>query len=58
MGLVTGSVAMKNAEEQILAMCDLITDDNDHNGVGKALRRILDKSAVPDVTVQGLIPTL
>ena len=49
---------MKNAEEQILAMCDLITDDNDHNGVGKALRRILDKSAAPDVTVQGLIPTL
>ena len=56
--IVGVSVAMKNAEEQILAMCDLITDDNDHNGVGKALRRILDKSAAPDVTFQGLIPTL
>ena len=35
------SVAMGNASEDIKALCDLITEDNDHNGVGEAIRRIL-----------------
>ena len=34
------SVAMGNADERIRAICDLVTDDNDHNGVGKAIRRL------------------
>ena len=33
-------VAMGNAEEEILKMCRMVTDDNDHNGVGKAIRII------------------
>lgn len=36
------SVAMGNAEDQIKEMCDMITDDNDHNGVGKAILKIVD----------------
>ena len=35
------SVAMGNAEDKIKEMCDLLTDDNDHNGVGKAIRQII-----------------
>ena len=35
------SVAMGNAWEGIRRMCDFVTDDNDHNGVGKAIRRIV-----------------
>jgi Cof subfamily protein (haloacid dehalogenase superfamily) len=35
------SVAMGNAEDKIKEMCDMITDDNDHNGVGKAIRQIV-----------------
>lgn len=35
------SVAMGNASEDIKARCDLVTADNDHNGVGEAIRRIL-----------------
>ena len=35
------SVAMKNADEKIRALCDCVTEDNDHNGVGLALRRYL-----------------
>ena len=35
------SVAMGNAQADIKAQCDLITEDNDHNGVGEAIRRIL-----------------
>lgn len=38
------SVAMKNASDEIKALCDLETDDNDHNGVGKAIRDILQRS--------------
>ena len=35
------SVAMGNAEDKIKDMCHMITDDNDHNGVGKAIRQIV-----------------
>ncbi len=35
------SVAMGNADEKIRALCDCVTEDNDHNGVGLALRRYL-----------------
>ena len=35
------SVAMGNADEKIRALCDHVTEDNDHNGVGLALRRYL-----------------
>ena len=34
-------VAMGNAEPEILAMCGMVTDDNDHNGVGKAIRKLI-----------------
>ena len=33
------AVAMGNAEPKILAICDAVTADNDHNGVGAAGRR-------------------
>lgn len=33
------SVAMGNGAGDIKALCDEVTDDNDHNGVGKAIRR-------------------
>ena len=33
------SVAMGNAAEDIKALCDVVTADNDHNGVGEAIRR-------------------
>ena len=33
-------VAMGNAEEEILKMCKLVTADNDHNGVGEAIRKL------------------
>ncbi len=33
------SVAMGNAAEDIKALCDAVTADNDHNGVGEAIRR-------------------
>ena len=33
------AVAMGNAEPKILAICDAVTADNDHNGVGAAVRR-------------------
>lgn len=36
------SVAMGNAQADIKAQCDLITEDSDHNGVGEAIRRILE----------------
>lgn len=36
-------IAMGNAEEEILNMCRIVTDDNDHNGVGKAIRKILEQ---------------
>lgn len=35
------SVAMANAEDSIKEMCDMVTDDNDHNGAGKAIRQII-----------------
>ena len=35
------SVAMGNADEKIRALCGCVTEDNDHNGVGLALRRYL-----------------
>ena len=38
------SVAMGSAAETIRKSCDLVTDDNDHNGVGKAVRYILEAS--------------
>jgi len=34
-------VAMGNAEKEIRAICKIVTADNDHNGVGEAIRRIL-----------------
>lgn len=33
------SVAMGNASDDIRVLCDVATEDNDHNGVGKAIRR-------------------
>lgn len=33
------SVAMGNAADDIKALCDVTTADNDHNGVGEAIRR-------------------
>lgn len=37
------SVAMQNAEETIKSLCDAVTiHDNDHNGVGEAVRRFTD----------------
>lgn len=41
------SVAMHNGAEDIKALCDAVTDDNDHNGVGKAIRKILEKEIIP-----------
>lgn len=41
------SVAMGNGAEDIRALCDMITADNDHNGVGEAIRKILEKEFVP-----------
>lgn len=35
------SVAMGNGAEDIKALCDAVTEDNDHNGVGKAIRSLL-----------------
>lgn len=35
------AIAMKNASDDIKAICDYETEDNDHNGVGKAIRNIL-----------------
>ncbi len=35
-------VGMGNAEKEILAMCKMVTADNDHNGVGKAICKIFD----------------
>jgi len=32
-------VAMGNAQEKIKSICKVITDDNDHNGTGKAIRK-------------------
>lgn len=40
LGAVGYPVAMGNAEEEILAMCKMITGDNDHNGVGEAIRKL------------------
>lgn len=34
-------IAMKNANKHVLAMADEITDDNDHDGCGKAIRKHL-----------------
>lgn len=33
------SVAMGNAAEDIKVLCDVVTADNDHNGVGQAIRK-------------------
>ena len=35
------AVAMGNAEEEILQMSRLVTADNDHNGVGEAIRKLV-----------------
>jgi hydroxymethylpyrimidine pyrophosphatase-like HAD family hydrolase len=35
------SIAMGNAEDKIKEMCDMTTDDNNHNGVGKAIREMI-----------------
>ena len=35
------SIAMGNAPEEIRERCDMVTADNDHNGVGQAIRSIL-----------------
>ncbi len=34
-------VAMGNAEAEILKMCRMVTSDNDHNGVGEAIRKLI-----------------
>ena len=34
-------VAMGNAIEDIKARADYVTDDNDHNGVAKALKKLV-----------------
>lgn len=39
LGAVGLSVAMGNAVEEIKALCDVVTADNDHNGVGQAVRK-------------------
>lgn len=36
-------IAMGNASEEIKAICRYVTVDNDHNGVGAAIRYIMDK---------------
>lgn len=36
------SIVMKNGAEDLKESCDYVTDDNDHNGVGKAPRHILE----------------
>ncbi len=38
------SVAMGNADAEIRALCALVTADNAHNGVGKAIRRVLERN--------------
>ncbi len=35
------AVAMRNATPGIQRISDFVTDDNDHNGVGKAIRRLI-----------------
>ncbi|MCR4814254.1 MAG: Cof-type HAD-IIB family hydrolase [Lachnospiraceae bacterium] len=40
LGIAGFPVAMGNAEAEILSMCKMTTDDNDHNGVGKAIRKL------------------
>lgn len=40
------SVAMGNGAEDIKALCDVVTDDNDHNGVGKAIRKYCLKESI------------
>lgn len=40
------SVAMGNGAEDIRALCDAVTDDNDHNGVGKAIRKYCLKESI------------
>lgn len=39
--LVAHSVAMGNAPREVMGLCDDVTLDNDHNGVGVAIRRIV-----------------
>ena len=39
------SVAMGNASAEIREMCDHVTTDNDHNGVGQAIRFIIQKQS-------------
>lgn len=40
------SVAMGNGAEEIKALCDVVTADNDHNGVGKAIRKYCLKESI------------
>ncbi|MBQ9359658.1 MAG: HAD hydrolase family protein [Lachnospiraceae bacterium] len=37
------SVAMGNAWQDLKESCDIVTEDNDHNGVGSAIRRVLNQ---------------
>lgn len=39
------SAAMGNAVPKLLATCDYVSADNDHNGVGSAIRRILEMNS-------------
>ena len=41
LGKVGFSVAMGNANDNIKGLCRFITKDNDHNGVGVAIRYIM-----------------
>ena len=36
-------IAMGNANDEIKAICKCITKDNDHNGVGAAIRYVMGK---------------
>lgn len=42
LGKVDFPVAMGNAKDDIKAICKFVTEDNDHNGVGVAIRHIME----------------
>lgn len=42
------SAAMGNAPAEIKDLCDFVTEDNDHNGAGRAIRFILDNNKTAD----------
>ena len=42
LGKVDFPIAMGNAKDDIKAICKFVTEDNDHNGVGVAIRHIME----------------